>query len=176
MKEMTPAAQQFILHWGEMGSCWGINRTVAQIHALLMISPAPLPADVICDRLEVARSNVSNCLRELQGWRLVRMVHIPGDRRDHFESQQDVWEMFRTIAQERKKREFDPTMARLAECLAEAEPGKDAALIAKVSELQGFFTSVSAWYDQFFALPTAVLRRTMKMGSALRMLFPGDKR
>lgn len=173
MKDLTPAATRFVLHWGEMGTRWGINRTMSQIHALLMISPQPLPADVICDRLGVARSNVSTNLRELQGWGVVRMVHLDGDRRDHFEALPDVWAMFRAIAQERKKREFDPTMAMLQDCLAEADPKRDAALISRLRDLQGFFSTVTAWYEQLFALPTGMLVGVMKLGDRLRTLVKG---
>src|SRR5712692_2424677 len=116
---LTPVAQKFILHWGEMGTRWGINRTVAQVHALLFLSPHPLPADEIADTLAVARSNVSTSLRELQGWRIVRVVHVLGDRRDHFESIKDVWEIFRIVSEERKRREIDPTLRVLAECVGE---------------------------------------------------------
>src|ERR1700758_5087724 len=101
---LTPVAQKFILHWGEMGTKWGINRTVAQVHALLFLSPRPVPADEIAETLSVARSNVSTSLRELQGWGIVRAVHLLGDRRDHFETFKDVWEIFRTVAEERKRR------------------------------------------------------------------------
>ena len=107
---LPPFAQNFILHWGEMGTKWGINRTVAQIHALLFISEEPLNAEGICNRLGVARSNVSNSLKELQNWGIVNVVHLPGDRRDHFESVKDVYELFRIIATERKRREIDPTL------------------------------------------------------------------
>src|SRR5919108_5850317 len=116
---LTPVAQKFVLHWGEMGTRWGINRTVAQIHALLFISPRPLPADEIAETLSVARSNVSTSLRELQGWRIVRVVHVLGDRRDHFESIKDVWEIFRTVSEERKRREIDPTLRVVQECVVE---------------------------------------------------------
>src|SRR5450755_3284993 len=116
--KLEPIAQRFILHWGEMGTRWGINRTVAQIHALLFISEKPLPAEEIADTLGIARSNVSNSLRELQNWRIVHVVHILGDRRDHFESMKDVFAMFRVIAQERKKREIDPTVHVLTDCIA----------------------------------------------------------
>ena len=105
---MTPVQERFVLHWGEMGARWGINRTVAQIHALLFLSARPLQAEEIAATLGVARSNVSTSLRELQGWGIVRIIHIMGDRRDHFESMKDVWEMFRIIVDERKKREADP--------------------------------------------------------------------
>src|ERR1035438_96887 len=118
---LTPVAQKFILHWGEMGARWGINRTVAQIHALLYLSPQPLHAEEIALTLSVARSNVSSSLRDLQGWGIVRVTHQLGDRRDHFESMKDVWEMFRVIVEERKRREIDPTIELLRSCLADLE-------------------------------------------------------
>src|SRR2546422_9861211 len=118
---LSPIQQRFILHWGEMGTRWGINRTVAQIHALLFLSPKPLNAEEIAETLSVARSNVSNSLKELQGWGIVRIAHVMGDRRDHFESMKDVWEMFRIILDERKKRETDPALHRLRECVADAK-------------------------------------------------------
>jgi DNA-binding transcriptional regulator GbsR (MarR family) len=120
---LSPVAQKFILHWGEMGTRWGINRTVAQVHALLFLSPVPMPADEISNTLAVARSNVSTCLRELQGWGIVRVVHVLGDRRDHFESLKDVWEIFRVVSEERKRREIDPTLRILSECVTEAKNG-----------------------------------------------------
>ena len=126
--------QRLILHWGEMGTRWGINRTVAQIHALLFLSPTPLHAEEIAATLGVARSNVSNSLRELQGWGIVRVTHLLGDRRDHFESLKDVWEMFRIIVDERKKREADPTLAMLREAVAEAKrPGARRRLHARAA-------------------------------------------
>ena len=112
-KTLAPLAQKFVLHWGEMGTRWGINRTVAQIHALLIISDRPRRADEIAETLGIARSNVSTSLRELQNWGIVRLVHFSADRRDHFESMQDIFEMFRVIARERKKREVDPTVRAL---------------------------------------------------------------
>src|SRR5574341_1104701 len=108
MTPLSPTMKKFILHWGEMGTRWGINRTVAQIHALLYLSPRPLHAEQIMEALAVARSNVSTSLKELQGWGVVRLVHVMGDKRDHFESRRDVWEMFRLVLDERKKREIDP--------------------------------------------------------------------
>src|SRR5918992_4967574 len=123
---LTTVQQKFIVHWGEMGTKWGINRTVAQVHALLYLSDRPLHAEEIAATLGVARSNVSNSLRELQGWRIVRVAHILGDRRDHFESMKDVWEMFRVIVEERKKREVDPTLDMLREVVAEAKNPKAA--------------------------------------------------
>src|SRR6187431_1048198 len=121
MKKLSPVQQRFILHWGEMGTRWGINRTVALLHALLYVSPRPLPAEDMANLLAVARSNVSTSLKELQGWGIVRLVHVMGDKRDHFESMKDVWEMFRVVLDERKRREIDPTMRILRECIADAE-------------------------------------------------------
>src|ERR1700743_1967403 len=139
MTALTPVQQKFILHWGEMGTRWGINRTVAQIHALLYISPRPLHAEEIVEALGVARSNVSTSLRELQGWGIVKMVHVLGDKRDHFESMKDVWEMFRVVLDERKRREIDPTMQMLDECLAEAEKSKtDEYTTARLRDLHSF--------------------------------------
>src|SRR5467141_4394294 len=118
---LSPVAQKFILHWGEMGTRWGINRTVAQVHALLFLSARHMAAEEIANTLSVARSNVSTSLRELRGWRIVRAVSVFGDRRQHFESMKDLWEMFRVILEERKKREFDPTIQVVRECVAEAK-------------------------------------------------------
>src|ERR1051325_11500044 len=124
MLKLSPVQQQFILHWGEMGTRWGINRTVAKIHALLFISSKPLNAEAIAATLDVARSNVSNSLKELQGWGIVKLVHVLGDKRDHYESMKDVWELFRIVMDERKKREFDPTARLLQECIVEAKRDK----------------------------------------------------
>src|SRR6476620_1115735 len=122
--KLTPVQEKFILHWGEMGTRWGINRTVAQIHALLFLSPVPLHAEAIASTLGVARSNVSTSLHELQGWGIIRVVHLLGDRRDHFESLKDVWELFRIIVEERRKREADPTLAMLRDAVADTKkPG-----------------------------------------------------
>src|SRR6266581_4952250 len=123
--KLTPVQQKFNLHWGEMGTRWGINRTVAQIHALLFLSPTPLPADAIAQTLGVARSNVSTSLKELQGWGIVKLVHVLGDRRDHFESMKEVWEMFRLVLDQRKRREIDPTLRILKECLGQVEKDKE---------------------------------------------------
>src|SRR6266536_1518899 len=148
MSKLSPIQQKFILHWGEMGTRWGINRTVAQIHALLFISSKPLHAEEIAATLNVARSNVSNSLKELQGWGIVKLVHVLGDKRDHFESMKDVWEMFRVVLDERKKREIDPTLAMLRSCVAEAEKDKqtDEYTEQKLRELAEFFETSTAWY------------------------------
>src|ERR1051326_6852311 len=141
MKDLPLVAQKFILHWGEMGTRWGMNRTVAQVHALLFLSERPLPADEIAKTLGVARSNISTSLRELQNWGIVRIVHVIGDRRDHFESLKDVFAMFRIIARERKKREIEPTLRGLRDCIAESGKPKaaDAYTRERLGDLMNFF-------------------------------------
>jgi DNA-binding transcriptional regulator GbsR (MarR family) len=170
---LTPVQRKFVLHWGEMGTRWGINRTVAQIHALLFLSPVPLDAEAIAETLGVARSNVSTSLRELQGWRIVRVVHRLGDRRDHFESLKDVWEMFRIIVDERKKREADPTLAMLRDAVAEAKkPGAaDAYTRERLGDLLKFFEVLTAWTEQTRKLPTAAVVRLIRMGDRIGKLL-----
>ena len=173
MNALNPVQQKFILHWGEMGTRWGINRTVAQIHALLYISPRPLHAEEIVEALGVARSNVSTSLKELQGWGIVKMVHVLGDKRDHFESMKDVWEMFRVVLDERKRREIDPTLAMLRECIAEAEQQKtrDSHTLERLSALRDFFEATTAWYMQIRSWPASVLAKFVKLGDkALKVL------
>jgi len=173
MTELGPVQQKFILHWGEMGTRWGINRTVAQIHALLFISQKPLNAEVIARALGVVRSNVSNSLKELQGWGIVRRVHVMGDSRDHFESVKDVWEMFRMVLDERKKREIDPTQRVLRECIAQAEKSKetDEYTEQKLRELADFFDTTTTWYGQVRQWPTRTLTKFIKAGDKIRKLL-----
>ena len=170
---LSPVTQKFVLHWGEMGTRWGINRTVAQIHALLFLSPRPLPAEEIAATLAIARSNVSNSLHELQNWGIVRVVHVLGDRRDHFESMKDVFAMFRVITHERKKREIDPTLQVLQRCIAEAGKSKLADRYTKerLTDLLQFFELAETAYAQLEKLPTAALLKLAKTGDkALRLL------
>ena len=172
MDHLPPVTRKFILHWGEMGTRWGINRTVAQIHALLFTSDRPLNAEEICEALGVARSNVSNSLKELQNWGIVRVVHLSGDRRDHFESMQDVFEMFRVIAAERKRREIDPTLSILRECLAESgansSPTPDEAHTQRrLEDLLGFFELATQFYEQMNRLPTQSAVKAVRMGDKL---------
>ncbi len=173
MAKLSVVQQKFILHWGEMGIRWGINRTVAQIHALLFISPRPLHSEEIAGTLSVARSNVSTSLKELQGWGIVKLVHVLGDKRDHFESMKEVWEMFRVVLDERKKREIDPTLAMLRECIAEAEQGKatDAYTEQRLRDLCAFFETTTAWYSQIRSWPTGALVRFVKLGDKVRKLL-----
>src|SRR6186997_1293935 len=172
---LTPIHQKFILHWGEMGAKWGINRTVAQIHALLYLSDRPLNAEDIATTLGVARSNVSNSLRELQGWGIVKVTHILGDRRDHFESMKDVWEMFRIIVDERKKREADPVLNMLREAVADAKkPGAaDAYTRERLTDMLQFFELMTSWVEQTRKLPTPALIRMVKMGDKVAKMLGG---
>ena len=172
---LTPIQQKFVLHWGEMGAKWGINRTVAQIHALLYLSDKPLNAEEIATTLGVARSNVSNSLRELQGWGIVKITHILGDRRDHFESMKDVWEMFRIIVDERKKREADPVLNMLRDAVAEAKkPGAaDAHTRERLAEMLQFFELMTGWVEQTRKLPTPAVIRMVKMGDKVAKMFGG---
>jgi DNA-binding transcriptional regulator GbsR (MarR family) len=172
MKDLPPVAQKFILHWGEMGTRWGINRTVAQVHALLFLSEKPLPADEIARTLGVARSNISNSLRELQNWGIVRIVHLAGDRRDHFESMKDVFAMFRVIARERKKREIEPTVRVLRDCIDESGKSKSVPYTReRLAELLNFFEIATSAYDRMEKLPTPAVLKLAKLGDkAFRLL------
>jgi DNA-binding transcriptional regulator GbsR (MarR family) len=168
---LTQTAQNFILHWGEMGTRWGINRTVAQIHALLYLSPKPLNAEQIAETLSVARSNVSNSLKELQGWGIVRIVHVMGDRRDHFESLKDVWEMFRIILDERKKRETDPTLAMLREMVHNGGKSADAYEKQRLAEMLDFFELMTTWYEQTRKIPIPAVKKMCRMGDKVTKLL-----
>ena len=167
--QMTPAVEKYVLHWGEMGTRWGTNRTVAQIQALLYLSPRPLRADEIVDLLSIARSNVSTSIRELQSYRLVRMTHVLGDRRDYFESLHDVWELFRVIIEQRKQRELNPTLAMLKGCAAEVENEKETDPVTKqrIRNMLEFVESTSRWYEEISTVPTGTLTRLMALGKRI---------
>jgi DNA-binding transcriptional regulator GbsR (MarR family) len=173
---LSLVAQKFILHWGEMGTRWGINRTVAQIHALLFLSPAPLAAEEIARTLSVARSNVSTSLRELQGWRIVRGVSVFGDRRQHYESMKDLYEMFRVILEERKRREFDPTIEVVRECVAESRKSGSASETyarERMEELLEFIILLSALFEEFRSLSPRAMKGIVKLRGGLRKLLQG---
>lgn len=172
-QKLSPVAQKFILHWGEMGTRWGINRTVAQIHALLFLSAVPLTAEEIAETLSVARSNVSTSLRELQGWRIVRGVSVFGDRRQHFESLKDLWEMFRVISEERKRREFDPTVEVVRECVEEARKAgaTDAYARERMAELLDFIVTMSGLFDELRTLSPATVKGMAKVRGGVRKLL-----
>jgi DNA-binding transcriptional regulator GbsR (MarR family) len=166
--------RRFVLHWGEMGWRWGVNRTVSQIHALLFLAGRPMHAEQITDLLQVARSNVSNSLRELENWKLVRSVHLVGDRRDHYEASQDPWELMRIVVRERKAREFDPTVELLRGCVGDPSfAGLDAAAQKRVREMLSLMEATSKWTDEMLSLETATLTRLVKLGAKIRALVGG---
>jgi DNA-binding transcriptional regulator GbsR (MarR family) len=175
---LTPVAEKFILHWGEMGTKWGINRTVAQVHALLFLSLKPIPADEIAETLSVARSNVSTSLRELQGWGIVRVVHVLGDRRDHFETLKDVWEIFRIVAEERKRREIDPTLRVLGECVQELKGGSEADgyTRGRLESMLEFLTVASGLFDEILRMPAGTLRGVGKLRGKVITLLGSEKK
>ena len=173
--ELSATSQKFILHWGEMGARWGVNRTVAQIHALLYLNGKALPADEIAETLAVARSNVSNSLKELQAWNLVKMVHVLGDRRDHFETSTDIWELTRTIIRERTEREIAPTIDVLKALLDSPElmlDGLDRA--ARIKEMLTMLQALSVWSDEMLRLDTETLTRVLKLGAKIQKLIRGE--
>lgn len=172
---LTKSAERFILHWGEMGTRWGVNRTVAQIHALLYLSDRPLSADEIVETLGVARSNVSNSLKELLSWQLVKVVHILGDRRDHFDTSKDVWELFKLIVAGRKQREIDPTLALLGDLLASPElQSETPAVRRRIQDTEKFIRILTAWSDEMLRVEPESLMKIMKMGAQIRNLVRRD--
>jgi len=173
MTTLSNVQQQYILHWGEMGTRWGINRTVAQIHALLFLSPKPLPADEIAGTLNVARSNVSTSIRELETWGIVRAVHVLGERREHYESMKDVWEMFRIIVEQRKRREVDPTLQLLRSCLAELKHGSvsEEYTRERLESMAEFFEIATSAYGEVSQISPQTLRRLLGMKGRLRRIL-----
>jgi DNA-binding transcriptional regulator GbsR (MarR family) len=167
--KLTPAVEKYVLHWGEMGTRWGTNRTVAQIQALLYLSPHPLRADEIVDLLSVARSNVSTSIRELQSYGLVKMTHILGDRRDYFESLHDVWELFRVIIAQRKQRELNPTLSMLRKCADDVagEDETDEVTKERIRNMLTFVETTSEWYEKIQTVPTPTLQKLMKLGAGI---------
>lgn len=173
---LTRAAREFILHWGEMGSRWGVNRTVAQVHALLYLSVNPLTAEDIAEALSVARSNVSTSLRELQNWQLVQAKHQMGDRREFFSTSQDVWQLFLTIVQQRVEREIDPTIAVLGRLAAEASAEKQSEITARIAGMRAFLEEMRAWYQQMMELPPGTLRRLVSLGAGVTKWLPRQRK
>jgi DNA-binding transcriptional regulator GbsR (MarR family) len=173
MSDLTPAAKRFILHWGEMGSRWGVNRTVGQIHALLYLASRPLNAEEIAETLSVARSNASTSLRELQAWGIVKVVHVLGDRRDYFESIHDVWELFRVIVAQRFQREIEPTLTVLETLVDEADGkgSEDANIRERLVNLHEFFKTLESWRRQMLEMSPREIRRAAKIGSKVRRLL-----
>ena len=166
--KLTTASQKFILHWGEMGQAWGINRTMAQVHALLFVSPEPLDAEQISQLLDVSRSNVSTSLKGV-----VKKVHIIGDRRDRFEALKDVMETFRVIMNERKRREMDPTISLLEQCVAEAKSGGDSDQYTgdQLEKMLEFVQMITVWYSQVDRLSSTSMKRLLTAGAKIASLF-----
>jgi len=170
--DLSPTLSRFVLHWGEMGTRWGVNRTVAQIHALLFITGRPMHAEEIADTLSVARSNVSTSIRELQGWNLVRLVHLAGDRRDHFETSTDVWELLRTVVRERQRREIAPTIEVLRELMADPSISRDPAQSkVRIRETLELLETLTAWSDEMLRLDTDTLTKVLKLGARIKKLL-----
>jgi DNA-binding transcriptional regulator GbsR (MarR family) len=174
--DLSPTLSRFVLHWGEMGTRWGVNRSVAQIHALLYITGRPMHAEEITDTLGIARSNVSTSLRELQGWNLVKLVHLAADRRDHFETSIDVWELLRTIVRERQRREIAPTIEVLRELLADPLVSKDPAEAKRrMRETLELLETLTAWSDEMLRLDTDTLTKVLKLGARIKKLLGRDE-
>ncbi len=169
---LPPLTQRFVLHFGEMGSRWGINRTVGQIYALLYVSANPLNADEVGEALGFSRSNVSMGLKELQSWNLVRLIHRPGDRREYFQAPEDVWAIFRTLAAERRKREIDPTLSMLRDALME-QPGvaEDIHAQARMQQMYAFIELMTDWLDDVQKMDSETLASLMKMGAKVQKLL-----
>ncbi len=173
--QLTETMRRYIVHWGEMGSRWGMNRSVAQIHALLYLSEKPLNADEIAETLGIARSNISTGLKELVAWDLVHITHELGDRRDYFAAQHDTWEVIRAIMDGRKKREIDPTLAALRECAAQLEKDKEtpAAVRERIVTQLEFLETVTRWFEAMKRLPRKTLLKLMRMGERIAKVI-GD--
>jgi DNA-binding transcriptional regulator GbsR (MarR family) len=174
--DLSELGHQFILHWGEMGARWGINRTVSQIHALLYYIGKPANAEQIANTLQVARSNVSNSLKELQNWELIRITHVMGDRRDYFETSLDVWALFNTVIMQRKKREFDPTVTFLQNFLAEDKFNQnEQEAKQRVKDMLELMQTLSIWGDEMLKLKPETLTKIMKYGAKIQILLRGEK-
>jgi DNA-binding transcriptional regulator GbsR (MarR family) len=176
--QLTEATQQFILHWGEMGTRWGVNRTVAQVHALLYLSPEPLTAEDIADTLSVARSNVSTSLKELQNWNLVQIDSRIGDRRDYFRTSADVWTLFLTVVEQRVEREIIPTLTMLRRCASEAQAERPAqpAVTARIHAMHAFMDELYGWYSHIKQLPPSSLRSLISIGTGITRILPRTKK
>ena len=169
---LPPLTQRFVLHFGEMGGRWGINRTVGQIYALLYVSAKPLNADEVGEALGFSRSNVSMGLKELQSWNLVRLIHLPGDRREYFQAPEDVWAIFRTLAIERRKREIDPTLSMLRDALMEQPAvAEDIHAQARMKQMHEFIELMTQWLDDVQKMDSATLAALMKMGAKVQKLL-----
>jgi DNA-binding transcriptional regulator GbsR (MarR family) len=176
-KRLPVAMERFVLHWGDLGGRWGVNRSVSQIHALLYLSDRPLTAEEIADLLGLARSNVSNSIKELTAWNLIRRVPIKGDRRDHFEAETDIWEMFARISAGRKERELDPAIAALRACVAEAQGDATVHPVAtaRLKAMLDFVETLDRWYAQMLTIPKQKLAALIRLGTRIVSFLPGGR-
>jgi len=175
--KLPDAVERFILHWGDMGSQWGVNRSVSQIHALLYLSERPLTAEEVAAALGLARSNVSNSIRELMAWDLIRRVPVKGDRREHFEAETEVWEIAMRIAAVRKEREIDPAVDALKACVADADrdPKLHPVAARRLKDMLGFVETLDRWYAQMLTVPKPKLAALMRLGARVISLLPLGK-
>jgi DNA-binding transcriptional regulator GbsR (MarR family) len=176
--KLSDSTKQFILHWGEMGTRWGVNRTVAQVHALLYLSPESLTAEDIAETLSVARSNVSTSLKELQNWNLVQIDSRIGDRRDYFQTSSDVWTLFLTVVEQRVEREIVPTLAMLRRCAIEVQSERphQPIVTARITAMQTFLEELHGWYSQIRKLPPASMRSLIAFGTGITRILPKTRR
>ncbi len=177
MNQLSPLVRDFVTHFGEMGSRWGINRTVGQIYALIFVSAEPVHADYLAESLSFSRSNVSMGLKELQAWRLVKLKHMPGDRREYFEAPSDPWEVFRILAEERRRREIEPTLSMLRGAMLE-NPRNTSDQIAqeKMRGMYDLIEMMNTWFDDMQKLDAKTLMQLLKMGSKVQKLLSLAKR
>ena len=178
-QQLHPAVQEFVLRWGDLGGQWGVNRSVAQIQALLLLTERALSAEEIADKLGLARSNVSNSVKELLNWKLIRRVPVLGDRRDFYEAERDMWQMASKVAQGRKEREIDPMLAAIDAAMAQVDAGGPLPpeVRRQLSDMHGFIHTVEGWYRQMIAVPPAQIMRLIKLGAKVVGLlkFVGGK-
>lgn len=175
--DLPEAMESFILQWGELGGQWGVNRSIGQIHAFLFLADKPVTADHIADRLGMARSNVSNSIKELLGWNLIHRIPVRHDRREHFEAETDVWEIAARIADGRKAREIDPALATLRTCVSEAEADLrvSPAVRQRLRNMMEFTAAVDHWYTQMQSVPKPKRELMLKLGAKIASLIPGTK-
>ena len=174
---LSGAAERFVLHWGDMGGQWGVNRSISQIHALLYLSERPRTAEDIAAVLGLARSNVSTSIRQLMAWDLVRRVPVKGDRREHFEAETDVWEIALRIAAIRKEREIDPAVDTLRACVADAErdPKLHPVVGKRLNDMLAFVETLDRWYMQMLTVPKPTLAALIRLGTRIVGLLPFTK-
>jgi DNA-binding transcriptional regulator GbsR (MarR family) len=176
--KLPGAVERFVLHWGDLGGQWGVNRSVSQIQALLYLSERPLTAEEIASKLGLARSNVSTSIRELMAWDLIRRVPVKGDRREHFEAETDLWEIAMRIAAVRKERELDPAIDALKACVADAERDPKLHPVAgkRLKDMLGFVETLDRWHAQMLTVPKPKLAALIRLGTRIVNLLPLGKK